>query len=51
LANASVQLLTVALPITASLELARISNVNNVPTAAMNYARVQLYATYAFRYP
>jgi hypothetical protein len=51
LGNASIQLLTAMLPVTAAVQVARIRNVNNLPTGSMNYARAQLYVTYAFRYP
>jgi hypothetical protein len=39
------------LPLTARLEVARITNVNNVPTPAKTLARLQLIASYRFRYP
>ena len=39
------------IPITAKLELARITDVNNVPTPAKNLARFQVTASYRFRYP
>jgi hypothetical protein len=39
------------IPITAKLEVARITNVNNVPTPAKNLARFQVIASYRFRYP
>ena len=39
------------IPITAKLEVARITNVNNVPTPAKNLARLQVIASYRFRYP
>ncbi len=39
------------IPITAKLELARITDVNNVPTPAKNFARFQVTASYRFRYP
>jgi hypothetical protein len=39
------------IPITARLEVARITNVNNVPTPAQNLARLQVIASYRFRYP
>jgi hypothetical protein len=51
LGNASVQLLTAVLPITASIQLARIRDANNLPAGTTMYARARLYATYAFRYP
>lgn len=39
------------IPITAKIEVARITNINNVPTTAKNLARLQLTASYRFRYP
>jgi hypothetical protein len=39
------------IPITAKLEVARITDVNNVPTPAKNLARLQVIASYRFRYP
>ena len=39
------------IPITAKLELARITDVNNVPTPAKNFGRLQVTASYRFRYP
>lgn len=51
LGNASVQFLTVMFPITAQITLARITNANNLPVPATNYAQAQLYASYAFHYP
>jgi hypothetical protein len=51
LGNASIQLLTPVLPVTAAINVARIRDVNNLPTGSANYARAQLYVTYAFRYP
>ena len=51
LAHASIQLLTAVLPVTGAIVLARIRNADNLPVRATNYARAQLYATYAFRYP
>ncbi|MEO8879674.1 MAG: hypothetical protein ABI446_04710 [Gemmatimonadaceae bacterium] len=39
------------IPITAKLEVARITDVNNVPTPAKNFARFQVTASYRFRYP
>jgi hypothetical protein len=39
------------IPITAKLELARISDVNNQPTSAKTYGRLQVTASYRFRYP
>lgn len=51
LGDASVQLLTPVLPITARIQFAHIRNSNNLPVGAATYARAQLLATYAFRYP
>jgi len=51
LANASIQLLTAGLPVTAAIQVARIRDANNLPVATATYARAQLYVTYAFRYP
>jgi hypothetical protein len=51
LGDASVQFLNPVLPVTASVQLARIQNANNVPLAATNYAQLQLTATYALHYP
>jgi len=51
LLDGSVQLLNVMFPITATVQLARIRNVNNIPTPAILYGQAQLSATYAFRYP
>ncbi|MBK5186665.1 MAG: hypothetical protein JJD97_00385 [Gemmatimonadaceae bacterium] len=39
------------IPITAKIELARVTNVNNVSTPAQNLGRFQLLASYRFRYP
>lgn len=39
------------IPITAKVEVARITDVNNVPTPARNLARLQVIASYRFRYP
>lgn len=39
------------IPITAKLELARVTDVNNVPTPAKNFGRFQVTASYRFRYP
>ena len=49
--DASAEWLDGIIPITAKIELARITNVNNVPTAAKTLARVQVTASYRFRYP
>ena len=51
LGNASVQFLNAVLPITASVQAARIRNPNNLPGPTTNYAQLQLTATYAFHYP
>lgn len=51
LGDLGIQFLTARLPVTARLELARITNVNNQPVPAALYLRMQLLATYAFRYP
>ncbi len=39
------------IPITAKLEVARVTNVNNVSTPSRNLARLQVTASYWFRYP
>ncbi len=39
------------IPITAKIEVARITDVNNVPTPAKNFGRLQVTASYRFRYP
>jgi hypothetical protein len=49
--DASAEWLDSIIPITAKIEVARITNVNNVPTPAMNLARFQVTASYRFRYP
>jgi capsule assembly protein Wzi len=51
LGDLSAQWLTRILPITLSFSLARVTNVNNLPTPAQYYAQTQLSMTYAFRYP
>jgi hypothetical protein len=51
LGDASIQFLTAVLPITAQITVARITNVNNLPSAATTYAQAQLYASYALHYP
>ena len=47
----SAQVLSGTLPITASLEAANISNVNNQPSAAALYLRAVLAGSYALRFP
>ena len=49
--DASVQWLDPIVPLTLQIEAARVDNVNNVATPAATYGRVQLVATYRFRYP
>jgi hypothetical protein len=51
LGDVAAQLLTHVIPITLSVQLARITNVNNLPTAAQYYAQTQLSLSYAWRYP
>jgi hypothetical protein len=51
LGDLSAEWLDGIIPVTAKIELARITNVNNVPTPARNFARLQLTASYRFRYP
>jgi hypothetical protein len=51
LGDVSAQLLSVVCPVTLRVDAARITNVNNTASAPALYARVQLLATYAFRYP
>ncbi len=51
LGDASLQFLNPVLPVTASVQLGRIQNTNNVPLPAANYAQLQLTATYALHYP
>jgi hypothetical protein len=51
LGDLSAQLLTRVLPITLSVQLARITNANNVPSPAAYYAQTQISFTYAWRYP
>jgi len=45
------QVLSGTVPITASVEAANITNVNNQPSAAALYLRALLVGTYAFRFP
>ena len=45
------QFLSLSLPVTARVEAARISNVNNQPVASQLFLRAHLSVTYAFRYP
>ncbi len=47
----AVEFLDAVLPVTLRGELARMDNVNNDPTLSATYLRVQLVATYRFRYP
>jgi hypothetical protein len=47
----SAQWLDGIIPITAKIEAARVTNVNNVSTPAKNFARIQVTASYRFRYP
>ena len=49
--DASVQWLDAIVPLTLEVQGARVTNVNNVATPAATYGRVQLTATYRFRYP
>jgi len=49
--DASVQWLDPIIPLTLVIQGARVTNVNNVATPAGTYGRVQLVATYRFRYP
>ena len=51
LGDLSAEWLDGIIPITAKIEVARITNVNNVPTPPRNFARLQLAASYRFRYP
>ena len=51
LGDASVQYLNAILPITASVQVARIRDANNLPVPTTNYAQLQLTATYALHYP
>jgi len=51
LGDLSAEWLDAIIPITAKVEVARVTNVNNVPTPARNFARLQLTASYRFRYP
>ena len=49
--DASAEWLDGIIPITAKLEVARITNVNNLPTSAQYLTRLQVIASYRFRYP
>jgi hypothetical protein len=49
--DASAEWLDGIIPITAKIEVARITNVNNALTPARNLARLQVTASYRFRYP
>ncbi|HEV7766450.1 MAG TPA: hypothetical protein VGQ76_15710, partial [Thermoanaerobaculia bacterium] len=49
--DASAEWLDGIIPITAKIELARITNINNVSTPAKTLGRFQLTASYRFRYP
>ncbi|GAC1515869.1 MAG: hypothetical protein NVS1B4_08160 [Gemmatimonadaceae bacterium] len=51
LGDFTIHALDVRLPVTARIELASISNVNNKPAPAALFVRAHLSATYAFRYP
>ena len=51
LGDVTINALDVRLPVTARVELASISNVNNLTAPAVLYVRAHLTATYAFRYP
>ena len=51
LGDLGVELLSVTLPLSFRLEVARIENVNNQPAMAALYMRAQVAGTYAFRYP
>jgi hypothetical protein len=51
LADVSLRLLRVTLPITARFEAARVQNPGNVLSRTDTYVRAQLIASYAFRYP
>ena len=51
LGDVSVRWLGRTMPITARVELARLDNLNNQPTAPALYVRAQVIGTYAFRYP
>jgi hypothetical protein len=51
LGELSVEWLGQTLPITARVEVARVDNENNQPTAPALYVRAQVIGTYAFRYP
>lgn len=45
------RLLTAVFPVTAKLEVAKMDNVNNQPTAAALYLRGVVFGTYEFQYP
>ena len=50
--GATMQWLNEIVPITARAEIAHVNSPNNQPSAgAVNYLRVQLVASYRFRYP
>lgn len=49
--DASVEWLDAILPLTLTVEAARVDDVNNVPTPATTYGQIQLTASYRFRYP
>jgi hypothetical protein len=51
LGDASIQFLNPVLPITASVQVARVRDANNLPVPTTNYAQLQLTATYALHYP
>lgn len=51
LLDGSVQWVTASLPVELRAELARVENVNNVPSSVRNLLRVQLIGSFRFRYP
>ncbi|HVE77911.1 MAG TPA: hypothetical protein VNA89_03565 [Gemmatimonadaceae bacterium] len=51
LADASVRLLDVRLPLAVRIEAANVHNVNNLDASPALYVRAQILGTYAFRYP
>jgi hypothetical protein len=51
LGDATIQWLDGVIPVTLRVEAARITNVNNLPTATGTYGRLQLSGSYRFRYP
>lgn len=51
LADLTAEWLDAVIPVTVRLEAARIDDVNNQPTAARNYGRATVTASYRFRYP